>query len=225
MAADATWSVVASYVIMKQSNEQSNEQSNVRSVIFTLLVASHTVGFAACSDSATSAAPDAATTNDAPVPALSDADCPAFARNAVAASATCGAPLPSNAEAILTSFCKKGVKAAAVCGGDPAAGLACFKTADATDFACVATAIYPSCDGDLPAALGMYCVIALGNPQCASGIKCNFDADCSGNSACNDATGQCFAKAASCIGLPCTFDVDFPSNEKCNDAEHACVAR
>ena len=208
---------MAGYLCMKQHR--------VCAFVFPFIVAALVAEFAACSDGASSTSPDAATSVDAPPTVLTDVDCPAFARNAVTASATCGSPLPSNAEATLTSFCKKGVKAAAMCGGDPAAGLACFKTAEATDFACLAGGIYPACDGDLPAALGMYCVVALGNPQCASGIKCDFDVDCSGNSACNDATGQCFSKAAYCIGLPCTFDVDCPTDEKCNSAEHACVGR
>jgi hypothetical protein len=191
---------------------------------FWIVVVSASFGLLACSDSATST-PDAAGTTDAPPVVISDADCAAFAHNAATASAGCGSPFPTGAEATLTTFCKKGVASAATCGGNPAAGLACFKTPDATDFQCLAGEAYPACNGDLAAALGMYCVVALGNPQCASGIKCEFNADCSGNSACNDATGQCFSKNAYCVGMPCTFDADCPTNEKCNSAEHACVAR
>jgi hypothetical protein len=69
----------------------------------------------------------------------------------------------------------------------------------------------------------MYCLVALGNPSCATGVKCNFDADCSNGLECNGATGQCFSKTAYCIGLPCDFDADCPNNEKCNNAEGVCI--
>jgi hypothetical protein len=156
---------------------------------------------------------------------LDPASCAAFAQSAVTASTTCGTPLPGNAAATLESYCRKGVAAAAMCGGMPAAGLGCFATPDATDWTCALGSAYPACNGDAAAALGAYCLIALGNPRCASGIHCDFDVDCSGNGACNSATHQCFDKAAYCIGLPCGFDVDCPSNETCNSAEHACVGR
>jgi hypothetical protein len=188
---------------------------------FTLL-SFHSVGCGG--NDGTTATPDAGKP-DANISSLNEADCVGFAKGAVSASATCGQPLPAGAETTLTNFCKKGIRGAAMCGGDPAGGLACFKTPDADDYQCAAGNAYPACGGDLASALGMYCLVSLGNPQCASGIKCNFDLDCGGNTACNDATGQCFSKSASCIGLPCKFDLDCPSNEKCNDAEHACVAR
>jgi hypothetical protein len=159
------------------------------------------------------------------MPSLNKADCAAFANNAVAAQSTCGAPLPTGAAATLQADCEKGVDAAAMCGGNPAGGLACFRTADATDFACQLGNLSPACNGDLASALGMWCLVSLGNPSCASGIHCQFDVDCSGNQACNSKLGQCFSKSSSCLGLPCTFDVDCPSAEKCNSAEGACVAR
>jgi hypothetical protein len=156
---------------------------------------------------------------------LNKADCAAFAANAVTAQASCGAPAPSNGAATLQTACERGVDGAAACGGNPAGGLACFRTPDATDYVCQLGNIFPACNGDLAAALGMYCLVSLGNPSCASGIHCEFDTDCSGSTACNSKTGQCLSKAASCIGLPCTWDTDCPSAEKCNSAEGACVGR
>jgi hypothetical protein len=185
------------------------------------------VGFvmAACGGSSTPGGDDD-TAPDAPVSSTLDpADCAGVAHNFVAAAADCGTPLPGSAEATFKGFCERGIPAAAQCGGNPAAGLDCFVSPDATDFVCQLGEPYPACNGDLAAALGMYCVIALGNPSCTSGIHCEFDLDCSNGLACNGATGQCFDKSAYCIGLPCEFDLDCPSNETCNGAEHACVGR
>jgi hypothetical protein len=153
------------------------------------------------------------------------AKCTPFAKSFADASTACGTPVSPSEQAALEGFCKKGATVAAMCGGNPAGGLDCFATPDPTDWTCQLGAIYPACNGDLASALGALCIVALGNPRCASGIKCQFDVDCSGNSACNDATGQCFDKGAYCIGMPCMFDVDCPTNEKCNGAEHACVGR
>ena len=69
----------------------------------------------------------------------------------------------------------------------------------------------------------MFCIVALGNPACASGIQCEFNSDCSNGLSCNGATGQCFDTSAYCIGLPCEFNSDCPANETCNNAEGACV--
>lgn len=157
-------------------------------------------------------------------PMLDPADCTAFAASLAAAGTTCGTPLPSGAQASFEQWCKKGIASAAMCGGDPAAGLDCFATPDATDWQCVGSlGPYPACNGDLAAALGSFCLIALGNPQCASGIHCQFDADCSNGTKCNSATEQCVGENAYCIGLPCRFDADCPNHEKCNGAEGACV--
>lgn len=157
-------------------------------------------------------------------PVLDPADCTAFAASFASAGTTCGTPLPSGGQAAFEQWCKKGITAAAMCGGDPAAGLDCFATPDASDWQCVgALGPYPTCGGDLAAALGALCVVALGNPQCASGIRCQFDADCSNGSKCNSATEQCVVENAYCIGLPCRFDADCPNREKCNSAEGACV--
>lgn len=163
---------------------------------------------------------------DAPSsPTLDPAKCTAFAQSMVAAAQTCGTTLPGGAQMTFETFCKKGVSAAAMCGGSASGGLDCFASPDSTDWVCFAGEPYPACNGDLAAALGAYCLIALGNPSCASGIKCNFDADCSSGLACNDATGQCFSETAYCVGLPCNFDADCPQGETCNSAEHACVGR
>jgi hypothetical protein len=162
---------------------------------------------------------------DATVSHLDPAACTGFAQNLAGAAMACGSSLPAGAQASFEGWCKKGVAAAAMCGGDPAAGLDCFESSDPTDWVCQLGEPYPACNGDLAAALGALCVVALGNPSCASGIQCDYDVDCSGNSACNSETRQCFKKSAYCIGLPCTYDVDCPSNEKCNSAEHACVGR
>ena len=160
---------------------------------------------------------------DAPQQHLDAAKCTAFAQSAVTAATTCGSPLPAGAQASLETMCKKGVTVAAMCGGNPAGGLDCFASPDPTDWVCQLGQAYPSCNGDLGAALGAYCLIASGNPQCASGIHCQYDVDCSGNTVCNSATSQCMSKTAYCIGLPCQYDVDCPNQEKCNSAEHACV--
>jgi hypothetical protein len=149
--------------------------------------------------------------------------CAAFAQSMATAATTCGTPLPAGAQAQVEQWCRKGVTVAAMCGGDPAAGLDCFATSATTNWVCQLGQPYPYCNGDLAAALGAYCLMASGNPACASGITCAFDADCSGDSVCNSATKQCMQKNAYCIGLPCSFDVDCPSGEKCNSAEHACV--
>jgi hypothetical protein len=158
-------------------------------------------------------------------PVLDPADCTAFAASLAAAGNTCGTPLPGGAQASFEQWCKKGITAAAMCGGDPSAGLDCFATPDANDWQCVGTfGPYPACNGDLSAALGAFCLIALGNPQCASGIRCDFDSDCSNGTKCNGATEQCVGEDAYCIGLPCRFDSDCPNGQKCNGAESACVA-
>jgi hypothetical protein len=156
---------------------------------------------------------------------LDPAKCTAFAQSAASAAMTCGNPLPAGGQDQLVTFCKKGVSAAAMCGGNPAGGLDCFASPDPNDWVCQVGDIYPACNGDLASALGMYCLVALGNPSCATGIMCEFDADCPNGASCNGATGQCFAKNAYCIGLPCQFDADCPTNEKCNGAEHACIGR
>ncbi|MBS1118403.1 MAG: uncharacterized protein H6Q90_631 [Deltaproteobacteria bacterium] len=163
---------------------------------------------------------------DAPVSATLDPrDCSGVAQNFAAAATTCGGQLPAGAEAAFKGFCERGVAAAAMCGGNPAGGLDCFVTKDATDWVCQLGQPYPACNGDLASALGMYCVIALGNPACASGIHCEFDTDCSGGLGCNGKTSQCFDKSAYCIGLPCEFNTDCPAHETCNGAEHVCVGQ
>ena len=149
--------------------------------------------------------------------------CAAFAKSASDAATTCGTSLPAGGQASLEQWCRKGVTAAAMCGGNPAGGLDCFASPDPSDWVCQLGQPYPSCNGDLGSALGAYCLIASGNPSCASGVHCSFDADCSNGMICNSATDQCMVKNAYCIGLPCAFDVDCPTNEKCNSAEHACV--
>jgi hypothetical protein len=154
---------------------------------------------------------------------LDPAKCVALAQSMVNAASACGTPLPAGAQAMLETMCKKGVTTGEMCGGNPGGGLDCFASPDPTDWVCQLGQPYPSCNGDLASALGAYCLIASGNPACASGIKCSFDVDCSGNSKCNSATHQCVQNSAYCIGLPCEFDVDCPTNEKCNSAEHACV--
>jgi hypothetical protein len=121
-------------------------------------------------------------------------------------------------------WCRAGIDDAALCGGKPAAGLDCFAAKDASDWVCIAGQPYPACGGDLEAALGAYCLMALGNPSCAS-VSCDYDVDCSSGSSCNSVTGRCFSDSAYCIGLPCAYDVDCPTNEKCNGAEGACVGR
>jgi hypothetical protein len=159
---------------------------------------------------------------DAPPAGLDPADCAPIAASFVAAATTCGTPLPPGAEAQFETMCRDGVTAASTCGGNPTAGFDCFATQDSTDWVCAGGQPYPACNGDLAASLGMYCVIALGNPSCASGIQCDFDADC-GALSCNGATGQCFDPEAYCVGLPCEFDADCPDGHTCNDAEGACI--
>jgi hypothetical protein len=158
-------------------------------------------------------------------PGLDPEACAGFAANAVAAYDTCGGPAPGGAAEALTAACEKGIEDAAMCGGDPAAGLECFREIDAGDWTCPGGAtLLPYCDNDLGAALGMYCLVALGTTDCASGIACEFDADCGGgDNACNEVTQQCYAKDAYCVGLPCEFDADCPNGHVCNDAEGACV--
>jgi hypothetical protein len=163
---------------------------------------------------------------DAPITSTLDpAKCTPFAQSLATAAQTCGTPLPSGAQTTFEGFCKKGVMSASMCGGNPGAGLDCFASPDPNDWVCYLGEPYPACNGDLAAALGAYCLIALGNPQCASGIHCTYDVDCPNGSACNSDTGQCFAKTAYCVGLPCTYDVDCPDDEKCNSTEHACIHR
>jgi hypothetical protein len=154
---------------------------------------------------------------------LDASQCTALAQSAANAATTCGTPLPAGGQASLEQWCKKGVAVAAACGGNPAGGLSCFASPDPSDWVCEAGQPYPSCNGDLGAALGAYCLIASGNPSCASGVHCSYDADCSSGMVCNSATSQCMVKSAYCIGLRCAYDVDCPTHEKCNSAEHACV--
>src|SRR5512140_3985492 len=181
-----------------------------RFAMFTLLLA-------ACGPSST-------TGDDQPMPdgpvatTLDPAKCTAFAQSLATAAQTCGTPLPAGAQASVETWCKKGLTVAARCGGSPAAGLDCFASPDPTDWVCQLGQPYPSCNGDLAAGLGAYCLMASGNPSCASGIHCQYDADCSGTSVCNSATGQCMQKSAYCVGLPCAYDVDCPTGEKCNSA-------
>jgi hypothetical protein len=162
--------------------------------------------------------PDAPTSQS-----LDPADCTAFAQSFSAASTTCGTPFPAGGQAAVESWCKKGITAAAMCGGNPAAGLDCFSTPDANDWVCSAGEAYPACNGDIAAALGAFCLVALGNPQCATGVKCTFDADCSTGLVCNSATDQCMSKTAYCVGLPCVFDADCPTGHRCNSTEHMCI--
>ncbi|MDB4958003.1 MAG: uncharacterized protein JWO36_5572 [Myxococcales bacterium] len=179
---------------------------------------------AACSSNSPNAGDDTSMP-DASMSGLDPMKCAGFAQNFATAAQTCGSPLPAGAQTAFEGWCKKGVTAAAMCGGNPAAGLDCFASADPSDWVCFAGQPYPSCNGDLAAALGALCVIAVGNPSCASGIQCSFDADCSGSQICNSSTKQCMSKSAYCIGLPCTFDADCPTAEKCNSTEHACVGK
>ncbi len=182
----------------------------------------------ACAGSSMSAGDD----DDGPQPdgsittaQLDPNDCAGFAQNLAAAAQACGQGLPAGAQSSFEGWCRKGVKVAGMCGGDPAGGLDCFASPDPNDWVCTLGDVYPACNGDLASALGAMCVVALGNPACASGIQCDYDVDCPSGSACNSDTRQCFSKSAYCIGLPCTYDVDCPTNEKCNSAEHACIAR
>ena len=156
---------------------------------------------------------------------LDPSDCTAFAASFANAAQTCGSSLPGGAQSAFEGWCKKGVTFAAMCGGNPAAGLDCFASPDANDWVCALGEPYPACNGDISAALGALCVVALGNPQCATGVKCTYDADCTNGFVCNSKTDQCMSKNAYCIGLPCTYDVDCPTDEKCNSAEGACIAK
>ncbi|MFN0246802.1 MAG: hypothetical protein ACKV2T_07820 [Kofleriaceae bacterium] len=193
--------------------------------MFRLFCSLSCVAFIACGPGSGSMTSEPPVDGGSNTPVLDPADCAAFAASLAAAGTTCGTPLPSGAQAMFEQWCRKGVTAAQMCGGDPSAGLDCFATPDANDWQCVgAFGPYPACGGDLAAALGAFCVIAMGNPQCASGIACDFDADCSNGTKCNSATGQCVGENAYCVGLPCRFDADCPNGEKCNGAEGACVA-
>lgn len=167
--------------------------------------------------------PDMQPDGGMPPTTLDKADCAAFAQSLANAAQTCGSPLPTGAQATFEGWCRKGVDAAAMCGGKPAGGLDCFASPDPNDWVCSVGEPLPACDGDLASALGAYCLVALGNPSCASGIECDYDADCSSGMECNGATGQCFSKSAYCIGLPCEYDADCPQGETCNGAMHACV--
>ncbi len=167
----------------------------------------------------TSAMPDAPNGSNA---ALDPADCDAFAHNAVAAQQQCGGGLPSGAEATLSAACKTGVSHASLCGADPAAGLACFRAPDPSDWVCQLGTILPSCNQDIDAALGMYCLVKLGDPSCAS-VACDGSLNCPSGASCNDVTHQCFSNSANCVGLPCNGSLDCPTGETCNSAEHACI--
>jgi hypothetical protein len=187
---------------------------------------------AACSDpsSMMMSGDDVGPTPDAPMmqSTLDPADCTAFAQSfATAAQACGGTSLPAGAQAMFEGWCKKGITAGAatMCGGNPGAGLDCFSHADSQDWVCSFGEPYPACQGDLGAALGALCVVALGNPQCSTGVHCNYDVDCSNGLVCNSATNQCMSKSAYCIGLPCKYDVDCPTDEMCNSAEGACVGK
>lgn len=178
----------------------------------------------ACSNSSMMSGDDVEPTPDAPMnQSLDPADCTPFAASLAAAAMKCGTPLPNGAQAAFEGWCKKGVNAASMCGGNPAAGLDCFATPDANDWVCSAGQPYPACNGDIAAALGALCVIALGNPSCATGVHCTYDADCSNGLVCNSRTDQCMSKTAYCIGLPCTYDVDCPQGERCNSTENMCI--
>jgi hypothetical protein len=169
------------------------------------------------------------TGDDEPMPdapmmmSLDPADCVGLASGMVAAAQTCGTALPGGAQATFESMCRRGVMAGAMCGAKAAAGLDCLATPDSTDWVCVAGEPYPACNGDLGASLGAWCLMALGNPQCASGVACQFDADCSNGLTCNSATEQCMSETAYCVGLPCQFDADCPNGHTCNSAEDKCI--
>jgi hypothetical protein len=168
--------------------------------------------------------------DDTPMPdgsmqsSLDPADCTPFAQSVATAATACGTSLPPGGQAAFEGWCKKGVTMASMCGGNPQAGLDCFVSPDPNDWVCIAGEPYPACNGDLSAALGALCLVALGNPQCASGIKCTYDADCSTGFVCNSRTDQCMTKNAYCVGLPCTYDADCPTGHRCNSTENACIA-
>jgi len=181
---------------------------------------------AACGGTSTPTGDDAPPEVDAgSVTELDPRDCTAIAQSFLDAAALCGTPLPGTAKAQFETMCKQGIADAAKCGGDPAGGFDCFTTPDTTDWVCAGGEPFPACNGDLAASLGMYCVIALGNPRCATGIQCQFNSDCSSGLSCNGATGQCFDTTAYCIGLPCEFNADCPAGETCNNAEGACIGQ
>jgi hypothetical protein len=160
---------------------------------------------------------------DAPLMSQLDPhDCDLFASNAVAAQQACGGAVPPGGAAALAMECKKGIAKASLCGGDPAAGMACFRSPDATDWVCQLGTALPYCNNDLEAALGMYCLVQLGNPACAS-IQCDGSLDCPTGASCNQVTHQCFSNNAYCVGLPCDGSLDCPGGEACNTAEHACI--
>jgi hypothetical protein len=184
---------------------------------------------AACSGTSTTTSPDGghadghgSGTVDAPASVLDPHDCDLFANNAVAAQQACGGAVPPGGAAALAMECKNGIAKAALCGGNPAAGMACFRSLDATDFVCDLGVALPSCNGDLDAVVGMYCLVELGNPECAS-IQCNGSLDCPTGASCNQVTHQCFSNNAYCVGLPCDGSLDCPGGESCNTAEHACI--
>jgi len=153
---------------------------------------------------------------------LDPVDCTAFAQSFANAATACGSALPSGGQGMIESWCKAGIRDAAMCGGAPAAGLDCFATPDADDWTCGGGDPLPACGGDIQAALGAFCLVALGNPACGS-IACEYDADCASGASCNGVTGMCFQDSAYCVGMPCQYDADCPSNEKCNSAEGACI--
>jgi hypothetical protein len=153
---------------------------------------------------------------------LNPSDCDAFAANAASAQNACGADVSAAEKAALATACKKGIESASLCGGNPAAGMDCFRSPDPSDWVCQLGTVLPSCNADLEAALGMYCLVKLGDPRCAS-IACDDSLDCPSGSSCNDATGKCFSQSANCVGLPCESSLDCPQGEICNSAEHACI--
>lgn len=181
----------------------------------------------ACSGSPTSTTtPDGASDShpgsDSGSSSLDPRDCDAFAKNFVDAQTACSGSAPSNAQQIASDACKKGLQHAALCGDDSAAALACFHSEDASDWVCQLGTVYPYCNNDLSAALGMYCLVKLGAPVCAS-IACNGSLDCPSGSSCNQVTKQCFSNQADCIGLPCGGSLDCPSGETCDTAVHKCI--
>jgi hypothetical protein len=178
---------------------------------------------AACTSSGGPATtPDGSNGADGSTPGLDPADCMAFAQNAVDAQNACGPGAPPNGVAVLTAACKKGLQKASLCGGNPAGGLACFRHEDPSDWVCQLGVVLPYCNNDLESAIGMYCLIKLGDPSCAS-ISCTGSLDCPTGSSCNQATHQCFSDSANCVGLPCNGSLDCPTGETCNQAEHACI--
>jgi hypothetical protein len=176
----------------------------------------------ACAGNSTATTPDSGSGSGSGSGSLNPADCDAFAKNAIDAQTACGGSVPPNAQQILSDACKKGIQHASLCGGDPAGGLSCFRSEDASDWVCQLATIYPYCNNDLDAALGMYCLVKLGEPACAS-IACHGSLECPSGSSCNQVTQQCFSNDADCVGLPCDGSLDCPTGETCNTAEHACI--